>query len=433
MSIAYASIPILGLVDTGVAGRLNSVAALGALAIGAIIFNFLFTIFSFLRSSVLGLTAQAFGRADNIEIDAIFIRGAIIALIGGVLVFLGSPTFLAIGSAAFNLQGELGQMVASYFHIRAMGMPLALLNLALCGHFLGLGRSKIVLLLQLLLNCTNMVFSIYLGLDFDFGLFKGLDLGVEGIAYGSLIGEGVACFIGLAIFLHSRAARSNKWPSLNIIFDKHRTVQFWSLNRDISIRTMCLFFSFALFTKIGTLFGETSLAANAVLLQFMMLSAFMLDGFATAAEQMAGQSLGAKDKHGFVLTIKKTGLCSAAFAVSITAVYFVLGDELISLLVKEASVVDQANQYFYWAIITPMTGAAAFLLDGVFIGASWGADMRNGMLLSAAMFTGLASIAYWTDSNAALWFALHCFLGLRALYLYAILNKNIERSFAIDR
>ncbi|MEO0635438.1 MAG: MATE family efflux transporter [Pseudomonadota bacterium] len=419
MTIAYASTPLLGLVDTGVAGRLDDVVILGGLAIGAILFDLVFTAFNFLRSSVVGLTAQAFGARADEELDAVFLRALAVACIGGVATIALAPALLWLGLWFFNAEGPLAEAISTYFMVRVLASPMALSVYVITGHFLGLGHSRTVLGIQLLLNGTNMVFSVLLGLTLGYG--------IAGIAAATLIGETLATLTGLWIWWRSR--RNRPLPSRARLLDRAAIGKFFALNRDITIRSFCLLFAFVIFTRVGTGFGEVTLAANAVLMQVFLLSGYLLDGLATAAEQMVGQSLGARDRRGFKRTVRLCMVCAGLFAVALFALYMLVHGPFIDLLVVDEAVRHEARIYILWAALTPIFGFVAFQMDGVYIGASWGREMRNWMLVSFALYLAAVGGAVWLQSNHALWLALNIFLGARGITLCAALPRKIASAF----
>lgn len=419
MTIAYASTPLLGLVDTGVAGRLDDVVILGGLAIGAILFDLVFTAFNFLRSSVVGLTAQAFGARADDELDAVFLRAMAVAIVAGIATIALAPLLLQLGLWFFNAEGPLANAIAAYFMVRVLASPMALSVYVITGHFLGLGHSRTVLALQLLLNGTNMVFSIWLGLTLGYG--------IAGIAAATLVGEALATMVGLALWWRSRNGRP--LPDMKRLMDRAALAKFFALNRDITIRSFCLLFAFVIFTRIGTGFGEVTLAANAVLMQVFLLSGYLLDGLATAAEQMVGQSLGARDRKGFERTVRLCLISAAIFAISLFALYMLVHGSFIDFLVLDGEVRSEARAYIIWAALTPVFGFLAFQMDGVYIGAAWGKEMRDWMLFSFALYLVAIAFAAWSQSNHMLWLALNIFLGLRGLSLYAILPRKIASSF----
>lgn len=419
-TLAYLSTPLIGIVDTGVVGQLGDAALLGGLAIGAVLFDIVFTSFNFLRASTVALVAQALGQGDMERQKVVLLRALLLSLGIGLALLALAPFVLQLGLWAMDATPAVAAAVASYFTIRIISAPLTLVNYSILGWALGLGRAGLGLFLQVVLNGTNIALSFYLGLSLEWGLV--------GVAWATVLAEGLAAAVGLVLAWWSTA--SYAWPNLARLLDRAALAQLFSVNRDIMIRSFCLLFAFAFFTAQGTRYGEVTLAANAVLMNFFLLSGYFLDGFATAAEQLAGRAVGARARSAFDSTVRLTfiwGLCLAVFA---TSCYLLAGPALIDLLTTAADVRELARIYLPWAAVTALAGVLAFQMDGVFIGATWSADMRNMMLLSVAVYLLVWWIAAPAFGNHGLWFALNVFLAVRGITLYARLPARCRESFA---
>ena len=294
MTLAFLSTPILGLVDTGVVGRLGSPAMLGGLAIGAVLFDIIFTTFNFLRASTTALVAQALGANDMRAQSVVLVRSLILSVLGGALVLLFSGVVLNIGLWGMDVQGSVADATTLYFSVRIYSAPPTLINYSILGWMLGLGRARLGLLLQTVLNGTNIVLSIYLGLH--------LNWGIEGVAWATVFSELFAALLGLLIAWNvTLKNRGWSWASL-VHYEELRRLLM--VNRDIMIRSFALLFAFAFFTAQGAKFGELTLAANAVLMNFFLIAGYFLDGFATAAEQLVGRSIGARYRPAFDRTVR---------------------------------------------------------------------------------------------------------------------------------
>ena len=418
MTLAYMSTPILGLVDTAVVGRLDDAALLGGLAVGAILFDIVFTTFNFMRSGTTGLVAQAFGAGDVAEQRAIFYRFSITAIIGGLLVLAAAPLLLALGLYFMNVTPAVEAAVRTYYSIRILAAPLTLMNYAILGTYLGMGRARTGLFLQILMNGLNIVLSIWLGLS--------LGWGIEGVAWATVIAEGVTVLVGLALI--SRLWLSST-PLGGRLFEKVAWARMFGLNRDIMIRSFLLLFAFAFFTSQGAKFGEVTLAANAVLMNFFMISGFFLDGFATAAETLVGRSIGARRKIAFDKSVRLTLIWGFMLAGVATIGFFALGPSLIDLLTVNEAVRAEARTYLFWAALTALAGVVAFQMDGVYIGATWSQDMRNMMILSFVAYLATWWLATPFMGNHGLWLALEVFLISRGITLYARLPGRMRETF----
>ncbi|WP_075995520.1 MATE family efflux transporter [Salaquimonas pukyongi] len=418
MTLAYMTTPILGLVDTAVVGRLGSAALIGGLAVGAIIIDVAFTTLNFLRSGTTGLTAQAVGREDEKEKQAILFRALVIALAGGLAMIALIPGILWAG-LWFMAPGEaVADATSRYFTIRMLGAPFALANYALLGWLIGLGRAGLGLLLQIVLNGTNIVLSIVLGLSLEYGL--------EGVAWATVVAEALAFAVGSVICW--RLLDHTIRPSLQRIFDKAALIRIANLNADIMVRSFLLLLAFAFFTAQGAKFGETVLAANAVLMNFFMVAGFFLDGMATAAEQIVGRAVGAHHRDGFWRGIRLTLFWNTVLALALFGVFWLFGEALINLITTLEPVREEAYRWMIFAALTALTGVIAFQMDGIYIGATWSREMSVMMILSF-----LAYLAVWwllrDLGNPGLWIALHSFLIFRGITLSARLPVKANQTF----
>ncbi len=419
MTIAYLSTPLLGLVDTAVIGQLGSAAALGGLAVGAILFDVILTSFNFLRTSTTGLTAQAMGRKSEREKCMVFIRAFSVAIISGLLVLIVGRFLLDFGLLWMQPTEAVENATRTYFMIRLYATPFAMINYVILGWLLGLGKARQGLIIQLFLNGLNMVVSIYLGLY--------LDLGIEGVAWATVIAEASALLLGLLII--GRYLNFRTLPVAAALNDRSKLIALMSVNRDIMIRSFCLLFAFSWFTAAGVRLGELTLAANAILMHFFMIAGYFLDGFATAAEQLVGRAIGAYYREAFDRSIRLATISGFILAGLLTVIFFIFGSQLIDLLTVNDGVRLEAKRYLPWAAMTALVGVMAFQMDGVFIGATWSADMRNMMLVSLVVFLLVAWLSIPAFGNHGLWFALEVFLGLRGATLWWRLKKNVSNFF----
>jgi MATE family multidrug resistance protein len=419
MTLAYLTTPMLGLVDTAVVGQFGDAALLGGLAAGALIFDVVFTTFNFLRSGTTGLVAQAFGRGDVVEEQAVFWRAFAVALVSGLAIAVLAPLFAIAGVWFMDAAPGVNAAMDEYIRIRMLGAPFSLINYAILGYVLGRGEGGLGLVLQLVLNGINIALSIMLGLW--------LGWGVAGVAWGTVAGEFAAMLLGLAIVI-ARFSKSPRLPRERLL----RAEPFWamvSLNRDFMIRSFSLLAAFALFTRQGAQFGTLTLAANAVLMNFFMVSGFFLDGFATAAEQLAGRAVGARNVSAFRRAVWLTSMWGFGLAAVASAAFLLGGRDLIALITTAEDVRDLAVVYLPWAALTAVSGVLAFQMDGVFIGATWSTDMRNMMLLSLGVFVAAMLTLTGLLGNHGLWAALHIFLIVRGFSLLAILRLRLRTCF----
>lgn len=419
MTLGFMTTPLLGLTNTAVVGRMGNAEALAGLAIGAMLFDLILGSFNFLRASTTGLTAQAYGRRDQHEQQAVFARAMISALGCGLALLCLSPLLMAAGLRLMGAEGAIAEATGTYFSIRMLAAPAALANYAILGFVLGRGQGNIGLLLQAIINGINILLSIYLGLT--------LDWGVAGGAWGTMAGETVGALAGLFIVLRGfgKAAR----PAWSEVFSRHRLAELFALNRDILIRTFVLIGAFTIMTRIGTSFGAVTLAANAVVMNFFLLSGYYLDGLANAAEQIIGRAIGAHYRPAFDRGLKLTTLWSFGLAAIGSAFFFLAGPWLISVLTTSPEVRQAAETYLPWAAVTGLTGALAFLMDGVFIGATWSADMRNRMLISFAGYLLMLAVFVPLFGNHGLWLGMNAFLLFRGFFLAMLVKPRADQTF----
>jgi MATE family, multidrug efflux pump len=420
MTLAYLTTPLLGLVDTAVAGRLGDPALIGGLAIGAVIVDLVFTTFNFQRSGTTGLAAQAAGMGDEREKQAILLRALMLAgLIGAGALMLG-PLVLMVALWLMAPAPEIAAATRHYFLIRMVGAPFALANYAVLGWLVGLGRPNLALALQILINGVNIALSVLLGLK--------LGWGIAGIATATVIAEIVAVAVALPLCFSmlDRAVR----PSRQALLDPAALRRLMSLNGDIMLRSFVLLFAFAFFTAQGTRFGEITLAANAVLMHFFLVGGFFLDGLATAAEQLVGKAIGANYREGFVRSLKLTTLWNLLMAGGLGLLFLLAGGAIVDLVTTLEPVRQEARHYLWLAALTPVTGVIAFQMDGVYIGATWSRDMSRMMLLSFAVYIAAWALLTPKFGNTGLWLALHAFLLCRGITLSALVPSRMRRAFA---
>ena len=419
MTLAYITTPLLGLVDTAVVGRLGVEALIGGLAVGAIIFDLVSASFNFLRSGTTGLTSQALGAEDEKEKQAILFRALVIAILSGIILIVLSPLIVWLGLYLMAPSEAVAEATQTYFLIRMLSAPFSLGNYVIVGWLLGLGRSYMTLAIQVLLNGTNIIFSIYLGLV--------LEWGIEGVAIATIIGEVLAFLVG--VFVCWRMLDHSIRPSRSRIMDKTSWSRLVNLNADIMLRSFTLLFAFAYFTAQGAGFGDLTLAANAILMHFFLISGYFLDGLATAAEQIIGRSIGAKYKQGFWRGFKLTLFWNTIMAIVCAGVFWLGGASLINLMTTIPEVRNEALIYLSWAALIPLSGMLAFQLDGVFIGATWSRDMSIMMIISLIGYLVVWWVVKEPLGNHGLWLALHSFVIFRGITLSIRLAPRVKQTF----
>lgn len=409
--------PLIGVVNTAVIGRLPDAYYIGAIAVGALIFSFLFWGFGFLRLSTGGLSAQATGAGNGAELAAVFFRAALLALGFGLAIVALSPW---IGRFAFRVIGGSPELVSHaeiYFRWRVWSAPAALMNFVVLGWLTGQGRATAAFVTQVALNLTNMVLSAV----FVLVLHKSSD----GVGQAALIAEYVALGLGLAIVFSRLRALGQGFDAARV-FDVHAYRKTLGANFDIMVRTLCLLFAFGWFTSRGARLGDTVVAANAVLMNLFEVSAYLIDGFAYASEALVGQSAGAGDRARFNRAIWLTSKWAVAVGALCSAALVVAGPVFIDLLTVNPQVRQMARASLWLAAATPLLGAVAFQFDGIYTGALATRDMRNTMLFSLAVYMGFW---WWLEPRlglTGLWLALCSFFIARGVSM-ALRMPAIER------
>ncbi|WP_018688724.1 MATE family efflux transporter [Ahrensia kielensis] len=415
MTIAFLTVPLLGLVDTAIVGQFGDAALIGGLAVGVIIFDIVFTTFNFLRTGTTGFVAQALGRGDEREQQAWFWRAIITAAMIGVLVLPLSPFIRELGLYWISPENGVRDAATTYMAIRFLGAPFSLINYAILGTLLGQNRAMASLGVQSVVNGLNIALSVVLGLV--------LEWNIVGVAWGTVIAEATVA-LGSFIWLWRGFDQSQK-PTWKEVLDRSSLLKMLNVNRDIMIRSFALLIAFSLFARLGANMGTVTLAANAILLNFFFVSSYFLDGLAAASEQLAGRAIGVGSRSALWQAIKKS--CGFGFALSFFAAVLLLvfGDQFIDMMTTAEDVRIIAKTYLPWAALTPLAGVLAFQMDGVFIGATWSADMRNMMLLSLAVFAFLCYTMPVIWGNHGLWLALNAWLFLRGVSLLFVLPKRV--------
>jgi MATE family, multidrug efflux pump len=415
--VANLTTPLIGIVSTTAIGRLGDATLLGGVAMASVLFDCMFWLFAFLRMSTVAFTAQSLGAGETTELRAILVRGFIVAaVIGTALVLLQVPLAAILLGAMGGSEG-VTRAAKTYFAIRIWSAPLAFGNYVVLGWLIGQARARLALGTQVTINVINMAATIVLVLVLDFG--------IAGAAIAAVIAEAAGLVLGVLI------ARELSQGQLAVkratLFDRTKLMRMLAVNRDIMIRTASLITAFLFFTAQGARAGDMTLAANAVLHNFLLISAFFLDGLANAAEQLCGRAYGARDKHGFSGAVRLVVIWGFGFAVAVAAIFALLGPALIDIMTASAEVRRIARDYLPFVVAAPLLGVFAFAYDGVYIGATWARDMRNLMVLSLLIFL-TAWLALRSFGNAGLWGALLVHYaargGLEALRYPALLRSS---------
>ncbi|MBW5439310.1 MATE family efflux transporter [Bradyrhizobium canariense] len=419
MMLASITTPLVGLAGAVIVGRFADAALFGGLAAGAVVFDVIVVSFNFLRSGTSGLVAQCFGRGDALEERAVFLRAFLFAALSGMVLALLAPQIAAICEWFMNAEPKLTAAMGVYIRIRLLSAPAALINYTILGYFVGRGEVTVALFLQLLVNGVNIalstVLSVYLG------------WGIAGVAWGTTYAESTIMFAGILILI--RRFRGMPRISAQHTFDRKAMRLMLHLNGDIMIRSFVLMAGYFAFTREGAQFGTLTVAANAVLMQFVVFAEYFLGGFAIAAQQLVGRAIGARDKMAFLRAVRLTAGWAFAVAGFGSVLVLAFGKQLVGAITKAPDVHAEALFYLPWAAFSAVSGVLAFQMNGVFVGATWSRDMRNGMLISFAVYIAALFALARVYGNYGLWAAYHIFLLTRGITLLSIVRRRLSSFF----
>lgn len=415
--ISNLSVPLLGAVDTAVIGHLDAVYYLGAIAVGSIIFDFIFWGFGFLRMGTTGLVAQAFGAHQTKETRIILARVLLVAFSLSILIILLQFPILKLSLLMVNASPEVEKYVQVYFSIRIFAAPATLALFGLNGWFLGMQNARFPMYVTILLNVLNIILNLVFVLKYD--------MNVAGVAWGSLIASYVA--VGFAIWLYLRTYHTK---GISIVREELLQLdalkKFFSVNSDIFIRTLCLVTSYAFFTAKSAETGDVVLAANTILLQLWYISAYGIDGFAFAAESLVGRYFGSNDRERLMEAIKGCMVWGIGIGLAGTACYALFGQQIVSLFTDQTIVIESIHVVLIWTVFAPIVNSICFIWDGVYIGATATPPMRNSMLVATVfIFIPVYYLTLNTLGVHAIWLAMFSFMLARGILLSVLAKKHI--------
>jgi MATE family multidrug resistance protein len=412
------TVPLLGLVDTGVVGQMGLATPIGAVGIGAVILTGLYWIFGFLRMGTTGFAAQAIGAGDGAENASILIRALGIAAMGGLAIIILQTPLFAFGFWLSPASNEVEVLARAYMQIRVWSAPFLIATFAMTGWLVAAERTRDILVIQLLMNGVNI------GLDLLFVL--GLGWGVQGVAVATVIAEISGC--GLGLWYCRAAFEGAPWRDRARLLDSAKLKRFASVNADIMIRSLLLQSIFMSFLFFGAGYGDTRLAANHILLQFLTMTAHAMDGFAFAAESLVGQAMGAKKRAAFRRAAVLVSCWCFGAGLLLALMFWVFGGTIIDWLTTASDVRRAARDYLFYMALTPLLSAAPFMLDGIFIGATRTRDMRNMMVMSTVIYFAAVLILAPVFDNHGLWIALLISFAARGITLgwkYPALERSV--------
>lgn len=424
-TIAFITEPLAGLSDITVVGRLGDAALLGGLALGTLVFSFIYSMASFLRTGTAGLTAQSVGARDPKDGLIHFSRAAAVSIIAGLGMILLSP--LVLGFAIWTLApptAEVADALADYFNVRIWSAPFSLMNYALLGWYYGRGHARTGMLLQLVIHLVDIALSIFLVYALGWGIF--------GAALGTVLGQVVAAVLGVVLVIRHYGGLSKLAAQVRLaeLVDAAGVRRMVGLSRDLMLRSLAMMTVYAFFAAQGARLGEDALAANAVLLNFLMMSSFLLDGTAQAAETLCGRAIGANYRPAFERAYALSMRWGLIIGLGATLIWFVGGAAVIDFMSTSQLVRAFARDYLWIAALTALTGVPTYIYDGVLIGATMNVTMRNGMVFALAMFLAACFLLQPLYGNLGLWWAMHVFLAARGVYYWAVLRRARAALFA---
>lgn len=402
--ISNITVPLLGLVDIAIVGHLGASYYIGAIAVGTTMFSLVYWVFGFLRMGTSGMTAQAYGKRDHRETALLFQRSITVGAAIGLLLIACRPLLTQLMLTLIPCSPEVGRLARTYFEILIWGAPAVLSLYGFYGWYIGMQKSVYTMWIAIMQNILNIVISAT--------LVFGFHLKVDGVACGTLSAQYLSFLIAAGIWL-ARYRQLGSLFHLREAFRKDKLVTFFHVNSDIFFRTLCIVGVNFFFTSAGAREGTTLLAVNTLLMQFYLIYSYIIDGYAYAAEAMTGAAIGAKDRHRLRLSIR--ALLKWAFGVTLlfTAAYTVAGKSLVHLLTNDADVTAAARPYFYWVLFIPLAGFAAFLWDGILVGAVKSRAMLHATFGATAVFFLIYFMFRPLLQNHALWLAFLCYLFMR--------------------
>ncbi len=415
--ISNLSVPLLSVVDTALVGHLPNTWSIGAVAIGSMIFNFVYWGFGFLRMGTTGLTAQALGKEDPIESSLILSRAILVAFIAGILLIFTQTLIAGFSFRLVEASPQVELFARKYFYVRIYAAPATLGLYALTGWFLGMQNARYPMIITVVVNLINVALDAYFVMI--------LKMDAEGVALGTLIAQYLGLILGL-FFLFRKYPKFIRRFTFAQVTKKAKLTRFFKLNSDIFIRTLMLIFTFSFFTAKSAEFGDSILAANSILIQLWMVFSFGIDGFAFAAESIVGKFVGAKDTRKLKQAIRLIFIWGTGLGFGFSIVYFLFDQYILALFTNQNDIIQLALQFMGWTIIAPVINSFCYIWDGIYIGATASKAMRNSMILATI---GFFIPAYYLGvnwmGNHGMWLAMILFMILRGFSLTLLAKKNI--------
>lgn len=403
--VSNITVPLLGLIDVAITGHLGGAAYVGAIAVGGMLFNIIYWMFAFLRMGTSGMTAQAFGARNLTEVVSVLVRAVAVSItMSAVLLCLQAPV-REVSLSIIAPSAQVADLARTYFNICVWGAPASLLLFVLTGWYLGMQNSKAPMAMAIIQNVANILFSLI--------FVYGLGMKIEGVATGTVLAQYVGLGAGLVMLRHY--TRLKRYLQQAQIFTRQSIARFFLLNKDIFLRTLCLIFVHFYFISAGAKQGDAALAVNTLIMQLYLLYSYIMDGFAFAGEALVGKAIGAGSHAIYTSTIRRLFVWGTIMMTLFTLAYALFGRQFLAILTDDPSVLQASEEYHLWTLLLPLSGMAAFIWDGIYIGAT----ATKGMLLSMA--TGMVTffvihlLLAPSLANHALWLAFNGYMIMRGV------------------
>lgn len=417
--ISNITVPLLGIVDLALVGHLDSKVYIGAIALGSMIFNFIYWGFSFLRMGTGGFAAQSYGKKDFRESFYILYRALLVGFIGAVFLLIIQKPIDLLSFFIINGSDEVEFFARQYFYIRIWAAPATIALYSISGWYIGMQNAKIPMIIAITVNLLNVGFNVL--------FIKVFGMKSDGVALGTVLAQYLGLIVGL-IFLSKNSKRLKQYLNFKEILQLNALKKFFNVNKDIFIRTISLVFALSFFTAKSAKYGDTLLAVNTLLLQFFMIYAHVVDGFAFAGEALAGKYFGARDKFNLIKVSKFLFYWGLLMAGIFTIAYYFGDNLLLKILTDNTEVINNIQPYLFWIYLIPVITFGAFIWDGIFIGVTASASMRNAMLISTFLvFIPSYFILHHFFYNHGLWAAFMIFMIARFVTLSLYAPKAIFR------
>ncbi len=414
--LANITVPLVGMVDVAIAGRLGDAASIGAIAIATMLFDLMYWNFGFLRVGTGGITAQAYGRRDLTGAAGTLVQAVGTALFAALFLWVIQYFFVETAFLLIDTSEQVRLFATQYFYIRIWAAPATLSLFAIKGWFIGMQNAVSPMIVDITVNVLNLLFCIFYAIY--------LDMGVKGIALGTLTAQylGLTVASGLLFIYYRKIIRK---VSISGTFKFSKMKDFFLINGNLIIRSVCFLLVYSGFTGLAAKYGDNLLAISTIMMKLMLLYSYFVDGFAYAGEALAGRYIGAKDIVSLKKSVRLLFYWTMVIALISTVAYAIEGEALFRLMTNNETLVSIARSYFPWLIVIPLVSCTAFLLDGIFIGATESASLRNAMIVSALSFFVTYYLFRGTIGHHALYLGYTVHLIVRTIMMSLMLKRKV--------